>query len=128
LGFIVYQLGIFMVEQPASLLGAAVKTSFAFFSLEQPVDLSASILKLAGGIIAILGLIVAVNGAAASGDRYVKALQALQASVRELESRIDGLQTSSLVQLHMQQYSCKFCGAKIEKDEFFCSTCGRAQK
>jgi hypothetical protein len=117
-----------MVEQPTSLLGAAAKASFAFFSPEQPADLSVTTLKFAGGIIAILGLIVAINGAAASGEGYVKALQTLQSSVRELESRIDALQTSSLVQLPTQQISCKFCGAKIEKDELFCPVCGRAQK
>jgi len=117
-----------MVEQPTGLVGAAAKAFFALFSPEQPVDLSVTILKFAGGIMAILGLIVAVNGAAASGEGYVKALQTLQASVRELESRIYALQTSSLVQLHMQQSSCMFCESKIEKDELFCPTCGRAQK
>jgi len=128
LGFIAYELGVFMVEQPASMLGAAAKASFAYFSPQQPVDLSVTLLKFAGGIIAVLGLIIAVSGVATSGEGYAQGLQALQSSVQKLESRMSMLQTSSAVQLPMQQISCRFCAAKIEKDELFCSRCGRAQK
>jgi len=127
LGFIVYEFGIFMVQQPTSLLGGAARGFITLFSSEQSADLSATV-KLAGGIMAILGLIMTINGVATSGERCARGLQALQASVRELESRINVLQTSGLVQLQIQQFSCKFCGAKIEKDELFCPVCGRAQK
>jgi hypothetical protein len=110
------------------MLGAAAKYFSAFIFPEQSVAFSAIMLKLAGGIVTILGVIVAVNGSADLGDRYVGALQALHASVREMESKIDAIQKSTLTQLHTGQFSCNFCGSKIEKGESFCSTCGRAQK
>jgi len=82
----------------------------------QSVALFAVLLEFGGGIIAILGLIIAISGVAAPQrmeTRYVQAPP--QPSVNPTHVLI-------------RQSSCKFCGAEIDEDELFCPKCRKAQK
>lgn len=126
-GFIIYQLGIFMVEQPRNLLGEEANAIFAYLTPGQTVELSSVMMKFIGGIAAILGLIVAMTGLSASqvnpGD-----IQILKSSVRSLESSVQALHASAgSAQRVIQQSVCKFCGVKIDVSEIFCPACGKAQ-
>ena len=126
-GFIIYQLGIFMVEQPRNLLGEEANAIFAYLTPGQTVELSSVMMKFIGGIVAILGLIVAMTGLSASqvnpGD-----IQILKSSVRALESSVQALHASAgSAQRVIQQSACKFCGVKMDVSEIFCPACGKAQ-
>jgi len=82
----------------------------------QPVGLVAVFLQFSGGIIAILGLIMAISGVAAPQrieTRYVQAQPQLSAKP---------------TQQVIRQFNCKFCGAEIAEDELFCPKCRKAQK
>lgn len=127
LGFFVYQLSIFMAEQPTSWLGGAATAILAFVSPGQPTDLSVIIMKFGGGILAIIGLIIAISGVAAQ-EVDARSFHALQSTIQTLQSSVQTLQSSaSSPQRLVQQFACKFCGAKIDAGEFFCPACGRAQ-
>lgn len=126
-GFIIYQLGIFMVEQPRNLLGEGANAIFAYLTPGQTVELSSVMMKFIGGLAAILGLIVAMTGLSASqvnpGD-----IQILKSSVRSLESSVQALLASAgSAQRVIHQSVCKFCGVKIDVSEIFCPACGKAQ-
>jgi len=115
-GFILYQFGISLIELPGSYLSEVASSVLAALFLGQSTDLLAVFLQFGGGIIAILGLIIAISGVAAPqqrGARYVQASP--QPSAKP-------------TQPFVQQLNCRFCGAEIEKDEIFCPKCRRAQK
>ena len=105
-----------MMALPESYLSEVANSVFAALFPGQSVALSAVLLQLGGGIIAILGLIIAISGVAAPQrieTRYVQAPPQPSAKV---------------TQPVMQLFNCKFCGAEIEKDEVFCPKCRKAQK
>ncbi|MCJ7759927.1 hypothetical protein MUP59_02140 [Candidatus Bathyarchaeota archaeon] len=126
-GFIIYQLGIFMVEQPRNLLGEEANAIFAYLAPGQTVELSSVMMKFIGGIVAILGLIVAMTGLSAS-QVNPDDIQILKSSVRALESSVQALHASTgSAQRVIQQSVCKFCGVKMAVSEIFCPACGKAQ-
>jgi len=115
-GFIVYQFGISIIALPRSYLSEVENNVLTALFPGQPVDLLAVFLQFGGGIIAILGLIMAISGVAApqrTETRYVQAPP--QPSARP-------------TQLLIRQFNCKFCGAEIEENELFCPKCRKAQK
>jgi hypothetical protein len=123
LGFIAYQLGTSMIVLPKSYPSIVANSTITPLFLGQTTEFVAAFLQYGGGVVAFLGLIVAIIGVAASGE-----IEALQSSVQRLQSSVQVLQTSAYQpQPSVQRLSCRFCGASIEKDEFFCPTCGRAQ-
>lgn len=126
LGFIAYQLGIFTAQQPTSFLGGTAAAILAFVSLGQSPDVSIILLKFCGGILAIIGLIIAINGVVAPQQMNSQSFQALQSTIQELQSSVRKLESGSVQHLK-EQFACKFCGAKIDAGEFFCPACGRAQ-
>jgi hypothetical protein len=126
LGFIVYQLGIFAAQQPTSFLGGTAAAILTFVSFGQSTDVSIIMLKFCGGILAIIGLIIAINGVVAPQQIDAQSFQALQSAIQELQSYVKKLQSSSVQHLK-QQFACKFCGAGIDVGEFFCPACGKAQ-
>jgi len=105
-----------MMALPESYLSEVANSVFAALFPGQSVALSAVLLQFGGGIIAILGLIIAISGVAAPQrieTRYVQAPSQLSANP---------------TQLSIRQFSCKFCGAEIGQDELFCPKCRKAQK
>jgi len=105
-----------MIALPASYLSDVANGVFVALFPGQPTGLFAVFLEFSGGIIAILGLILAIGGVASPQrieTRYVQAPPQPSANPR---------------QLLIQQFNCKFCGAEIEKDELFCPKCRKAQK
>jgi len=116
LGFIIYQLGISVIALPRGYLSEAENSVLATLFPGQPVDLLAVFLQFGGGIIAILGLIVAISGVATPQRTEIRYVQAPpQPSARP-------------TQFLIRQFNCKFCGAEIEENELFCPKCRKAQK
>jgi len=105
-----------MIELHGSYLSEATNSFFAALFPGQPIDLFAVFLQFGGGIVAILGLIIAISGVAAPKKieaRYVQAPP--QPSAKPTQPSV-------------QRFNCKFCGAEIEEDEVFCPKCKRAQR
>jgi len=116
MGFIIYQLGISMIELPRSYLSEVANSTFAPLFPGRSADLFAVFLQFGGGTVAILGLIIAISGVAAPRQ--------IEARYVQVPAQISAKQTQPL----MQQFTCKFCGAEIEKDEVFCLKCRKAQR
>jgi len=116
MGFIIYQFGISMIELPRSYLSEVANSTFAPLFPGQSADLFAVFLQFGGGTVAILGLIIAISGVAAPRQ--------IEARYVQVPAQISAKQTQSL----MQRFTCKFCGAEIEKDEVFCLKCRKAQR
>jgi hypothetical protein len=119
-GFIIYQFGISVIALPGGYLSEVESSIFAALFPGQSVDLLAVFLQFGGGIIAILGLIMAISGVAAPQrieTRYV------QAPVEASSNR-----TQLFPLLPSRKFNCKFCGAEIEENELFCPKCRKAQK
>jgi len=105
-----------VIALPRSYLSDVANGVFAALFPGQPVGFFAVFLQFSGGIIAILGLIIAIGGVA---------------SPQRIETRYVQLPpqpSANPMQLLTRQFSCKFCGAEIEKDEVFCPKCRKAQK
>jgi hypothetical protein len=116
MGFIIYQFGISMIQLPRSYLSEIANGTFAALFPGQPVDLFAVFLQFGGGIIAILGLIIAIGGVVSPQRTETLYVQAPpQPSARP-------------TQLLIRQFNCKFCGAEIQENELFCPKCRKAQK
>jgi len=116
LGFIVYQFGISTILLPGSYLSEAANSVSTALFPGQSTALFAVLLQFGGGIIAILGLIIAISGVAAPQQRETRYVQAALHP------------SANPTQLLIRQFSCKFCGSQIEENELFCPKCRRAQK
>lgn len=116
LGFIIYQFGLSIMVLPGSYLSEVESSFIATFFPGQPVDLVAVSLQFCGGIIAILGLIMAISG--------VSAPQRIETRYIQAQPQPSTKPTQKLI----QRFNCKFCGAEIAEDELFCPKCRKAQK
>ncbi|MBS7626752.1 zinc ribbon domain-containing protein, partial [Candidatus Bathyarchaeota archaeon] len=77
------------------------------------------VLQYGGGIIAVIGLVIAITGISANGE-----INSIKSSLRRLEPRIQNLPTS---QPKTQTSTCRFCGAEIALNDLFCPGCGRSK-
>ena len=111
-----YQFGISMIELPRNYLSELANSVLAALFPGQSVGLFAVLLQFGGGIIAILGLIIAISGVAAPQR------------IETLYVQAPPQPSAKVTQPVMQLFNCKFCGAEIEKEEVFCPKCRKAQK
>ena len=115
-GFFVYQYGLFLTlgDLEASLVGLGLSDlNAALLSLFGSPALTAAILQLIGGIIAIAGLLVCIS--------WIGSQRVEPPSNRERRT------TELVTQTPDSARKCKFCGAVMEPDAAFCPSCQRAQ-
>jgi hypothetical protein len=109
-GFFVYQFGLFLMLNLSSSLTDLIVTYVPWI---EPADILGAALQLAGGVIAIAGLLVSISWIGT------------QSRAAALPSKPRGA-TEPVKQLESGR-RCKFCGAVMEPDAAFCPSCQRAQ-
>lgn len=110
LGFVIYQLGVFVSSQWEKFANQLPK----FLSALDP-PMCGMALQFVGGLTGILGLVVCIYGAVYSHEKR---------TLRELAF----LLTSRLEERPIPAQRCKFCGAEIEEQAVFCPACNKSQK
>lgn len=111
IGFFAYRFGVAMNIAKSSTIAELVsRYAPEFFTLEQ----TGLILEFAGGIILLLGIILAVTSLIEPKITHVAA------PVEEEDEEED-----EEVQVEVKR--CKFCSAELG-DEVFCSACGKSQE
>jgi len=116
LGFIIYQFGFSLAAFPKSYPGEIATLIIATVLHDQQPDLSGVLMEFGGGIMAILGLIIAIGGVATSQKTQTEQVQ-------------EPSEPSTMEPLwFLQRLKCRFCGAEIQEDEIFCNACGKSQK
>lgn len=110
LGFFAYQLGFFLTLKLSDSLASWTMTYVPWIG---SVAILGAVLQLAGGLIAILSLLVCIS--------WVGSQRGALPSIRS--HRI----AEPVTQAPESAPKCKFCGAVMESGMAFCPNCQRAQ-
>ena len=110
-GFFVYQDGLFLTLNLSGNLTAWTMTYVPWIA---SAEILGAALQLIGGMIAIVSLLICISWIGA------------QSSAMALPTRPRGV-TEPVRQIPDSAQKCKFCGAVMESDAAFCSSCQRAQ-
>ena len=110
-GFFVYQCGLFLT---LNLSRSLTDWSMTYVPWIASVEITGAALQLIGGMIAVGGLLICISWIGTQSRAVL------------LPTRSRGA-SEPVTQIPDSAPRCKFCGAVMESDAAFCSSCQRAQ-
>ncbi|MEM3626939.1 MAG: zinc ribbon domain-containing protein [Candidatus Bathyarchaeia archaeon] len=124
LGFISIQFGLLMTLHQTTL----VNYVSAILPETTSIELIGVLLQLLGVLLVTFGFVASVSSIVSIKleNKLHNLTAELLSKVEERRINITSLPTS--LKVSSAPLKCKFCGTKLEKDDLFCTSCGKSQR